>query len=109
MAKTPEGKVKERLKKYFKTLAPHIDAYWPVKTVMGNYELDCIGGYKGFAFAIELKAGSKIMTPKQTTIANRKIDAGTQVFLINDGECTWQDLYEWIAYIDSIESVYVRQ
>ena len=51
---TPEGKVKDALKKYFTEIgAWH---YWPVSNGMGRHGIpDCIACYKGFFISVETK------------------------------------------------------
>jgi hypothetical protein len=90
---TPEGKVKERVKKF---LREH-NAYWfcPVQNGMGAPALDFmqvqVPGVS--AFVIETKAPGKKVTVRQArTIAQIRAAGGT-VFII-DGDI--QEMEQWI-------------
>lgn len=92
MSQTPEGKVKEKVKKVLKQYA----AYWhcPVQNGMGSPSLDFIGCLNGKYFGIETKAGNKQPTPRQAVTMQQIVDAGGVVFLIND-ETGVAPLAEW--------------
>jgi len=91
---TPEGKVKERVKKILRQLF----AYWhmPVQNGMGSPSLDfhvCIpiivtpgmvGKTIGVYAAIETKALGKKPTPRQELTIKAIEDAGGKVFVIDD-------------------------
>jgi hypothetical protein len=93
MAKTPEGKVKDRVKKLLK----EYNAYYHmvVTNGMGEPTLDFIGCYLGRFFAIETKAHNKQMTPRQELTAFAMREAGGAVFLIND-ETGVEPLKHWL-------------
>lgn len=93
---TPEGKVKERVKKF---LREH-NAYWfcPVQNGMGAPALDFmqvqVPGVP--AFVIETKAPGKKVTVRQArTIAQIRAAGGT-VFII-DGDI--QEMEQWIRML----------
>ena len=82
MAQTPEGKVKAVVKKLCKKYDAYV--YMPVSNGMGAAALDFIGCINGQCFAIETKAGSGIMTPRQEHTAANMRASGVKVFLINN-------------------------
>jgi len=102
MARTPEGKVKDRLKK--EVLDPYeVNYFMPVQGGYGAPALDYICCYKGKYFQIETKTGSKEMTPRQKTIAMQVARAGGMAFLINDDGWTWRTLVKWMNEQPDIE------
>lgn len=80
---TPEGRVKERVKKLLK----HYNA-WYCMPVAGPYGRngvpDIIGCYRGRFFCIETKAGRNKATELQTAQMVRVTEAGGVSFLINE-------------------------
>lgn len=84
MAKTPEGAVKEKVKKVLKLFG----AYWhcPVQSAYGVPSLDFIGCINGQYFGIETKAANKQPTPRQAATMEQIVAAGGKVFLINEVE-----------------------
>lgn len=95
---TPEGKVKERVKKF---LREH-NAYWfcPVQNGMGAPALDFmqvqVPGVP--AFVIETKApGKKLTVRQERTVAQIRAAGGT-VFII-DGDT--QEMEQWLSIIIS--------
>lgn len=83
---TPEGKVKERVKRVLK----HHGSYWhmPVQNGMGAPTLDFIGCHQGRFFGIETKPGNKQPTPRQKLTMEAMEAAGGKTFLINDATGT---------------------
>lgn len=82
---TPEGKVKEKVKKLLKLLG--IYYHMPVMNGMGAPTLDFICCFNGKYIAIETKAPGKKPTPRQL-ITMREIEkAGGWVFVVaNDDD-----------------------
>lgn len=82
MAATPEGKVKDKVKKL---LAAH-GAYWhmPVQNGMGAPSLDFVGCHQGSFFAVETKAGNKQPTPRQEITIGQMRAASGAVFVVNE-------------------------
>lgn len=82
MAQTPEGKVKDKVKKVLKQFG----AYWhcPVQNGLGAPSLDFIGCFHGMYYGIETKAGNKQPTPRQTSTMQDIEAAGGKTFLINE-------------------------
>ena len=68
---TPEGKVKDRLKKLLKGY-DRLYSHWPVMNGMGAPELDCNIIYNGYAVSIECKAPGESFTPRQKLTAAAK-------------------------------------
>lgn len=91
---TPEGKVKEAVKKVLKAHG----AYWhcPVQNGMGAPSLDFIGCFMGRYFGIETKAPGKKPTPRQELTIKAIEDAGGKVFVI-DGDCS--ELQRWLEEV----------
>lgn len=91
---TPEGKVKERVKKLLKAHG----AYWhmPVQNGMGKPSLDFVGCHDGFFFGIETKAGNKGPTPRQEGTMREMQEAGGATFLVNE-EVGLSDLELWLT------------
>ena len=58
---TPEGKVKEKVKKLLKAHGAYY--HMPVQNGMGAPSLDFIGCHRGLYYGIETKAGNKQPTP----------------------------------------------
>ena len=79
---TPEGRVKERVKKVLRTFG----VYWhcPVQNGMGAPSLDFVCCVKGRFFAIETKAGDKKPSARQETTIEEMKNAGAVVFVVND-------------------------
>ena len=63
MAKTPEGKIKDIVKKKLKEAGVYY--FMPVQNGMGAPALDFFVCYKGLFIGIETKAPSKTPTPRQ--------------------------------------------
>ncbi len=81
---TPEGKVKDAVKKLLKAHG----AYWhmPVTNGMGAPTLDFICCHNGRYFAIETKAPGKKLTPRQNLTIAQIETAGGFAFLISDAD-----------------------
>lgn len=82
---TPEGQVKERLKRM---LRKHAHVYWhcPVMNGMGSPTLDFICCVNGRYFAIETKAPGKHATERQKQTMKEIRDAGGYVFEVSTDE-----------------------
>ena len=81
MTQTPEGKVKDAIKKYLKSVGAYY--HMPVQSGMGAPTLDFVGCYKGFFFAIEAKAPGKKPTARQKLTIKEMEAAGAGVFVID--------------------------
>lgn len=99
MAMTPEGKVKEAVKKVLTegNRKHKIYQFWPVQSGYGAATLDCLGAYFGQAFAIETKAPGGKPTPRQRLAIKEMEAAGIQVFVI-DGDTSALEV--WLADLE---------
>jgi len=93
---TPEGKVKNKVKKVLADSERfgHIYSHWPVPSGYGKSTLDCLGAIRGRAFAIETKAAGLRLTALQLGYASDMRQAGMKVFTI-DGDTA--ELEEWLT------------
>ena len=93
MAQTPEGRVKDQIKRFLKTLDCWF--YMPVQNGMGVVGIpDIIGVIKGKFFAIECKAPGKEKntTPNQDRVIGFIKAAGGIAFVASDVETVKQNL-----------------
>lgn len=81
---TPEGKVKERVKKLLKKYAATTYWHMPVQNGMGNPTLDFVGCSLGRFFSIETKAPGGKLTARQVLTIKEMRAAGGTVFVIDD-------------------------
>lgn len=82
MSTTPEGKVKQLVKRM---LDEHKAFHnWPVPTGFGVPVLDCFGCHRGRAFMIETKAPGERLTPRQEFTKEQFEAAGGRVFVIGE-------------------------
>lgn len=82
MATTPEGKVKDRVKRILKKHGCY--QFWPVQSGYGAATLDCIACCEGHFISIETKAPGKGLTPRQELTRENMQDAGATVFVIGE-------------------------
>jgi len=82
---TPEGKVKDRVKKLLKSF-PCIYYHMPVQNGMGAPSLDFICCVRGYYLAIETKAPGKKPTPRQELTMEAIAKAGGFVYVVSDDE-----------------------
>lgn len=94
---TPEGKVKDQVKKILAMHRPYCYAHWPVQNGMGAPTLDCVGAIYGHAFAIETKAPGNVMTVRQRVTADIMRKAGVRVFEIDGRDGSYGDLLWWLG------------
>lgn len=79
---TPEGKVKDKVKRLLKKYGCY--QFWPVQTGYGAPTLDCIGCHCGLFFSVETKAPGKHPTPRQRLTMDDMRDAQAAVFVIGE-------------------------
>ena len=79
---TPEGKVKDKVKKLLTLFGAY--QHWPVQTGFGAPALDCNGIHVGRGFAVETKAPGKKLTPRQELIKRDIEAAGGVVFVVGE-------------------------
>ena len=92
MAATPEGIVKNEVKKLLNAY-PQLYYFMPVQAGFGASTLDFLGCHVGRFFAIETKAPGKRPTDRQKMIMDQMRRAGAKVFVI-DGDLT--ELRAWL-------------
>lgn len=90
---TPEGRVKDQVKKLLKKFSPQVYYHMPVQNGMGRPCLDFNGCANGRRFDIETKAPGQKPTPRQQLTISDLERAGSRVFVI-DGDTT--ELEAWI-------------
>ena len=97
MATTPEGKVKDMIRKVLKEFdEDRIERYnnfdyhvgtlkqfWPVPSGYGASDIDCIVCYYGQYISIEAKAPRKKPKPRQEETLAETIGAGGLIFVID--------------------------
>lgn len=93
---TPEGRVKDQVKKILKEYECY--SFMPVQAGYGMPALDFHCICKGVGFCIETKAPGKKPTARQlATIINIEA-AGGKCFVI-DGERGYKELREWLSLV----------
>ena len=81
---TPEGKVKEQVKKLLKRY--NVYYHMPVMNGMGSPTLDFICCHNGRYLAIETKAPGQKPTPRQQLTMKQITEAGGYVFVVDGSE-----------------------
>lgn len=95
---TPEGKVKQRVKKILDSYKPDCWYFMPAARAYGQAGVpDFIGLYRNCMFAIETKAGNNEPTPMQVLQMNKIEKAGGKVFTIR--EDTVYKISDWLRYV----------
>lgn len=112
---TPEGAVKNKVKKFLTPLKPSVYFHMPVQNGMGSPTLDFVGCVRGRYFAIETKAGDSKPTARQELTATDISAAGGVAFLIDANELSLEVFKTWVrevlndsAQADEIVSAYRR-
>ena len=97
MPLTPEGKVKEKVKR----LLQRHNVYWfmPVQNGLGAVGLDFHCCVNGKAFFIETKAGNKKPTPRQENTMNTIRLSGGKCFVVNEAS-GYDTLELWLSEVD---------
>ena len=95
---TPEGLIKNQVKKMLALRGPDLDQFWPVPNGMGAPALDCIVCYRGYHCEIETKRPGGKPTPRQEQTINRKRAAKSPVFVI-DGPQGLAELDGWLQVV----------
>lgn len=87
MGQTPEGKIKDWVKRELDKLGADCWRFMPVQTGYGTASLDFMLCVKGRFIVIETKADAKAqLTPRQRLTARYIIDAGGDFFRVHDQE-----------------------
>jgi hypothetical protein len=82
MASTPEGKVKDKVKRLLKKYGCY--QFWPVQTGYGAPTLDCLACCKGHFIGIETKAPGKRPTPRQRLTMEDMREADATVIVVGE-------------------------
>lgn len=82
MANTPEGKVKDKVKRLLKKHDCY--QFWPVQTGYGAATLDCLACCNGYFFSVETKAPGKTLTPRQKLTKEDIEKASGEVFVVGE-------------------------
>ena len=103
MAQTPEGRVKQKVKKILDIYREHIYYEMHVPGGYGCTSLDYLGSASdargvGHAFAVEAKRPGGTPTLRQLGTIERMAQGGVRVFVI-DGEGGLAELTEWLDII----------
>lgn len=85
---TPEGKVKDKVKRVLKAHGDGVYSFWPVQTGMGAKTVDCLVCAHGHYAAIETKAPGKKPTPLQDLTLRQVRAAGGATFVIDNVDGT---------------------
>lgn len=80
MSKTPEGKIKERVKDLLNDAGAYHN--WPVPGGYGVPMLDCVGCHRGAGFMVETKVRGQTLTPRQEFTKVQFELAGGRVFVV---------------------------
>lgn len=84
MASTPEGKVKDKVKRMLAKFGPEVYSHWPVQNGMGMPTLDCIVCAFGQYIGVETKAEGKKPTPRQEVTMEQMRAAGGIVYVVKN-------------------------
>jgi hypothetical protein len=102
MAMTPEGKVKEKVKRLLKRFGVYY--HMPVMNGMGSPTLDFIACAWGFYFAIETKGPKEWPTDRQKITMKEISEAGGFVFVVRDDA----SLMLLEAYLEMLEPCHAK-
>lgn len=91
---TPEGKVKEKVKKLL-DFYPHY-RFMPVQMGMGSRTLDFLICYNGKFLAIETKKPGAEPTEQQKMIIRKIREAGGETFVIDGSDIGFDALQDWL-------------
>lgn len=81
---TPEGKVKDMVRRRMSAAFPRCYRFMPVQSGMGATTLDFLYCVEGLFISIETKAGTKKPTPRQDYVADQITAAGGLSFVVRD-------------------------
>jgi hypothetical protein len=84
MGRTPEGKVKDKVKAVLKEFGLYY--HMPVLNGMGEPTLDFLACGEGLFISIETKAAGKVPTPRQQITIAQMRAAGAFVFVVSCDE-----------------------
>jgi Holliday junction resolvase len=92
MAQTPEGKVKDKVKRLLKKYGAYY--FMPVQSGYGAPTLDILACYRGIFVAIETKAPGKKPTARQELTIKQIKEARGQVYVIDGDTSELEELLE---------------
>ena len=98
MSKTPEGRVKEKIREVLKPYCPALKYFMPVPYGIGASGLDFHGCFRQLAFVIEAKAAGKQLTPRQIIEIESWEASGAKAFVIV-GEQDLCKLETWLKAV----------
>lgn len=96
---TPEGRVKEKIKKVLDIYRDRVYVFMPVPNGYGKTTVDYLGIFHGLGFAIEAKRPGKRPTSKQLAVLEEVVAAGGVSFAVSDDE-ELQAFADWLYMID---------
>ena len=94
-AVTPEGIIKQKIKKLLDSYSKHLYYYMPVPSGYGSRTVDYLGCCKGVFFAIEAKRPKGKPTALQQSVLEQIRDAGGVSFVVND-DASLAELERWL-------------
>lgn len=86
MAQTPEGRVKNMVRKMLDQMGGNCYRFMPVQTGLGSRTLDFLLCVNGYFVGLETKAPGKHLTPLQRQTKAAMEAAGALVFEVSDEE-----------------------
>ena len=94
---TPEGRVKARVRQVLSEYGSQLYSYWPVPSGFGRTTVDVLGCYRGYFFAIEVKARGKKPTLRQTQVLGSMESAMGKTFIVDRIDSpVIDDLRQWL-------------
>lgn len=96
---TPEGKIKEKVKKLLDPRRPKLYYEMPVPAGYGRPSLDFVGCYYGKYFAVETKRRGKRLTDRQEGTRDDMRAAGGMVFEVL-GDAGLDELSAWLESVE---------
>lgn len=93
---TPEGKVKNKIKKLLDSRGDYLYYYMSVPFGYGATAVDFLGCYRGRFFAIEAKAPHGALTARQDMVLNQIRLAGGVTFVVV-GDAGLDALEAWLC------------
>ena len=97
---TPEGRVKNKIKKVLDLYKGRLYYHMPVPNGYGASTLDYYGAFYGRAFAVEAKREGEEPTLRQSGIILSMQAARMMVFVVSDDD-SLERLAAWLRYVDS--------
>lgn len=100
---TPEGRIKNKIKKILDLYRGRIYYHMPVSAGYGASTLDYYGGFHGLAFAIEAKREGGSTTLRQDATILSMLAARMRVFVIHD-DASLKEFADWLDKVDKNRS-----